>query len=417
MQHISLADLNLLIKDTLQVQLEPSYWIVAEIGELRLNQNGHCYLEFIEKEEDANKLIAKIKGTIWSYSYRTISAWFQSITGESLRSGITVLANVQVQFHEVYGLSLNVKDIDPNFTLGERARKRQEIINELKADGVFEMNKMLPLPIVPQRIAIISAESAAGYGDFMNQIEQNEFSYRLNSRLFKATMQGDKGAESITNALLQIHEKADQFDAVIIIRGGGAQVDLDCFDDFDLASHVAQFPLPVFTGIGHERDETICDLVAHTALKTPTAVAEFLIRGMRQYEENVKLVTNNILALINEKIEKEQYAITEYQHKLRYAMNRHFNKAGNQLDQFWQKWRYSVTQKIKDEDKRLDLIERTLQLMNPENIFKKGYSHTSVDGKSINQLVVQIGDVLKTVSSEQVILSKVTSTKVMKGEK
>ncbi len=414
MQHISLADLNLLIKDTLQVQLEPSYWIVAEIGELRLNQNGHCYLEFIEKEEDSNKLLAKIKGTIWSYSYRTISAWFQSITGESLRAGMTVLANVQVQFHEVYGLSLNIKDIDPNFTLGERARKRQEIINELIADGVYEMNKMIALPLVPQRIAIISAESAAGYGDFMNQIEQNEFGYQLKSKLFKATMQGDKAAESLVNALLQIHKQAEQFDAVIIIRGGGAQVDLDCFDDFDLASHVAQFPLPVFTGIGHERDETICDLVAHTALKTPTAVAEFLLRGMRQYEENVKLVTNNILALINEIIEKELNIINDYQHKLRYAMSRHFNKAGNQLDQFWQKWQYTLVQKIKNEDKSLELIEKTLQLINPSTIFKKGYSHTSVNGKSINQVVVKVGDELKTVSAQQVVVSKVSGVKSLK---
>ncbi len=411
MQHISLAHLNALIKDTLQVQLEPSYWIVAEIGELRLNQNGHCYLEFIEKEENGNRLLAKIKGTIWSYSFRTISAWFQSITGESLKSGMTVLANVQVQFHEVYGLSLNVKDIDPNFTLGERARKRQEIINELQADGVYEMNKMLSLPVVPQRIAIISAESAAGYGDFMNQIEQNEFGYQLHSMLFKATMQGDKAAESLINALLQIHEMADQFDAVIIIRGGGAQVDLDCFDDFDLASHLAQFPLPVFTGIGHERDETICDLVAHTALKTPTAVAEFLLRGMRQYEENVKLITNNILATINEKIEKEISTISEYQHKLRYAMTKHFNFANNQLEQFWQKWNYAVVQKMKDEARSLELIEKTLQLINPATIFKKGYSHTSINGKSINQVLVRVGDELKTVSAKQIVVSKVSEVK------
>ncbi len=411
MQHISLADLNLLIKDTLQTTLEPSYWIVAEIGELRLNQNGHCYLEFIEKEEASNKMLAKMKGTIWSYSYRTISAWFQSITGESLRSGLTVLANVQVQFHEVYGLSLNVKDIDPNFTLGERARKRQEIILELQADGVFDMNKTLDLPLVPQRIAVISAESAAGYGDFMNQVEQNEFGYKIKSRIFTATMQGDKAAQSIVNALLQIHNISTNFDAVIIIRGGGAQVDLDCFDDYELASHVAQFPLPVFTGIGHERDETICDLVAHTSLKTPTAVAEFLLRGMRQYEEKVKLATQNILAAVNERIEKEQYRLKEHQHRLRYSMNRHFNKADNYLDQIFQKWQYAVRQKINKDNNRLKMIEKTLQLVNPESIFKKGYSHSSVNGKSINQVDVKAGDELKTYSLHQQIRSKVEEVK------
>lgn len=411
MQHISLADLNLLIKDTLQVQLEPSYWIVTEIGELRLNQNGHCYLEFVEKEDSSNRLLAKIKGTIWSYSYRNISAWFQSITGEELRAGLTVLANVQVQFHEVYGLSLNVKDIDPNFTLGERARKRQEIIAELQADGVFDMNKALKLPLVPQRIAVISAESAAGYGDFMNQIAHNDFGYHVETHLFTATMQGDKAAVSIVDALLRIHEIANNFDAVIIIRGGGAQVDLDCFDDYELASHVAQFPLPVFTGIGHERDETICDLVAHTALKTPTAVAEFLIRGMRVYEEKLKLTTQNILALLNSSLEKKQYHLKEQQHRLRYCMNKHFNKAENQLSRLWQKWEHGLKNRVRQEANRLEMIEKTLQLINPENIFKKGYSHTSINGKSINQVLVQVGDELKTVSAEQVIMSKVNEVK------
>ncbi|GAA5039046.1 exodeoxyribonuclease 7 large subunit [Marivirga lumbricoides] len=411
MQHISLADLNLLIKDTLQVQLEPSYWIVAEIGELRLNQNGHCYLEFIEKEENSNRLLAKIKGTIWSYSYRNISAWFQSITGEQLRAGLTVLANVQVQFHEVYGLSLNVKDIDPNFTLGERARKRQEIIAELQADGVFEMNKALKLPLVPQKIAVISAESAAGYGDFMNQIAHNDFGYHIDTRIFTATMQGEKAAESIIDALLRIHQIAVQFDAVIIIRGGGAQVDLDCFDDYELASHVAQFPLPVFTGIGHERDETICDLVAHTALKTPTAVAEFLIRGMRVYEEKVKLTTQNILAFVNDSLEKNKYHLKEQQHRLRYCMNKHFNKAENHLNRIWQKWEHGLKSQLRNEVNRLEMLEKTLQLINPENIFKKGYSYTSINGKNINQVVVKAGDELKTISAKQIVTSKVSQVK------
>jgi len=267
MEHLSLATLNQIIKDTLNTTLEPSYWVVAEIAELRTNYSGHCYLEFIQKEEESGKILAKTRGTIWSYTYRTVSAWFQSITGEELRSGITVLANVQVQFHEVYGLSLNVKDIDPNFTLGERARKKQEIIKQLEEDGIFEMNKSLKLPLVPQRIAVISSETAAGYGDFMNQITHNDFGYKIETLLFPATMQGDKAPNAIINALLQVHNTMDKFDALIIIRGGGAQVDLDCFDHYELAAHIAQFPLPVFTGIGHERDETICDLVAHTSLK------------------------------------------------------------------------------------------------------------------------------------------------------
>jgi exodeoxyribonuclease VII large subunit len=409
MQHISLTDLNLLIKDTLNTQLEPSYWVVAEIGELREARNGHCYIEFVEKDEESNQLLSKSRATIWSYSYRSISAWFQSITGENLKAGMTVLANVQIQFHEVYGLSLNVKDIDPNFTLGERARKKQEIIAQLKEDGVFEMNKSHTLPMVPQRIAIISAESAAGYGDFMNQILNNDYQYQLQSELFVATMQGDKAAQTIILALHQIHEQMDKFDAVVLIRGGGAQVDLDCFDDYELASHIAQFPVPVFTGIGHERDETICDLVAHTKLKTPTAVAEFLIKGMRVYEEKINLATQNILAHLNQKVEREQHKLNDRKHSMRYALKKHFNKADNQLGRYQQKLQYDVRKNFQNTRQRLEIYEKTLELINPETVFKKGYSYTSLNGKSIMGQKLKKGDELKTITAKQEIKSKVES--------
>ncbi|WNB17491.1 exodeoxyribonuclease VII large subunit [Marivirga arenosa] len=414
MQHISLTDLNLLIKETLNTQLEPSYWVVAEIGELREARNGHCYLEFIEKDEESNQLLSKIRGTIWSYSYRNISAWFQSITGENLKAGMTVLANVQIQFHEVYGLSLNVKDIDPNFTLGERARKKQEIIHQLQEDGVFDMNKSHPLPLVPQRIAIISAESAAGYGDFMNQILSNDYHYQLHAQLFVATMQGDKAAKTIVSALHQINEQIEDFDAVIIIRGGGAQVDLDCFDNYELASHVAQFPIPVFTGIGHERDETICDLVAHTKLKTPTAVAEFLIRGMRIYEEKLNTATQNILANLSQKVEREQHKLNDRRHSLRYSLKKHFNKAENQLSHYQQKLKFDIKRSFSKENQKLDIYQKTLELINPEAVFKKGYSYTSLNGKSIVGQKVKKGDLLKTTTANQEIQSTVQEVKEKK---
>lgn len=412
MQHLSLTDLNLLIKDTLNTNLEPSYWVVAEIGELRENRNGHCYLEFLEKDEESNQLLSKIRATIWSYSYRSIAAWFQSVAGESLKAGMTVLANVQVQFHEVYGLSLNVKDIDPNFTLGERARKKQEVIAQLQADGIFEMNKSLALPIVPQKIAIISAESAAGFGDFMNQIQSNEYGYAFGCKLFSATMQGDKAAQSIIAALHQVHDQMDNFDAVILIRGGGAQIDLDCFDDYELAAHIAQFPLPVFTGIGHERDETICDLVAHTKLKTPTAVAEFLIKGIRIYEEKINLAAHNMLALINQQVEQAQNQLNDKKHAIRYAMNKHFNKANSLLDRNWHQWQNAVSNNLQNSHRKLELYEKTLHLINPESIFKKGYSYTSLNGKSIMNQKLKEGDELITITATQEISSSVKSTKV-----
>lgn len=407
MEHLSLATLNQLIKDTLNTTLEPSYWVVAEIAELRTNYSGHCYLEFIQKEEESGKVLAKIRGTIWSYTYRTVSAWFQSITGEELRSGLTVLANVQVQFHEVYGLSLNVKDIDPNFTLGERARKKQEIIKQLEEDGIFEMNKSLKLPLVPQRIAVISSETAAGYGDFMNQITHNDFGYKIETLLFPATMQGDKAPDAIINALLQVHNAMDKFDAVIVIRGGGAQVDLDCFDHYELAAHIAQFPLPVFTGIGHERDETICDLVAHTSLKTPTAVAEFLLRGIRQYDENITILFENIASVASRSIEQAQYNLREISHRFKGLFVKRLDAGNNKLDRLSQQLNYSTKRLLSEEANKLQMIEKTFHLINPENVFKKGYSFTSKNGKSINGQEIKEGDQLITTNSSYRIASEV----------
>ena len=285
MEYFSLFELNNLIKESLSSQLEPNYWVIAEIAELRVNARGHCYIELVEKKEE--EILAKSRAVIWSYTYRNLSAWFEKMSGETLRSGLKVLVSLSVQFHEVYGLSLQIKDIDPQYTLGERARKKNEVINQLKEDGVFDMNRQLMLPAVPQRLAIISSPTAAGFGDFINQIDHNSDTYHFHHQLFTASMQGNEAAETIISSLQQIHEQIDNFDVVIIIRGGGAQVDLDCFDDYELASHVAQFPIPVLTGIGHERDETITDLVAHTRLKTPTAVAEFLLSGLRSFEDRI----------------------------------------------------------------------------------------------------------------------------------
>jgi len=411
MQHISLATLNQLIKDTLNTTLAPSYWVVAEIAELRTNYSGHCYLEFIEKEEDSDKVSAKIRGTIWSYSYRTISAWFKSITGQELSSGMTILANVQVQFHEVYGLSLNVKDIDPNFTLGERARKKQEILAKLEKDGILDMNKSLNLPLVPQKLAIISSESAAGYGDFMEQLNENQFGYQPETTIYPATMQGDKAPETIINALMQIHKEMDHFDAVVLIRGGGSQVDLDCFDHYDLAAHVAQFPIPVFTGIGHERDETVCDLVAHTSLKTPTAVAEFIIRGMRQYDEKVSLQFDNVAAIATKKLDRAKFNLQERNHLLNTMFSKKLVNAKTQNERIGQKINYSIKNLLSRQRNKLELMKKTFELVNPEKVFEKGYSFTSKNNRPINGQPIEEGDVITTTSKNYALSSVVKKVK------
>ena len=242
MEHLTLVALNNIIKKVLSSELEPSYWVVAEIGEMRLDQKGHCYLELVQKVE--NNILSKTRATIWSYTFRNINGWFEAINHKPIEAGINILANVQVSYHEIYGLSLNIKDIDANYTLGERARKRQQVIEQLNNDGVFDFNKQNILPAVPQNIAVISAPNAAGYEDFINQLINNSYGYAVHTTLFSTVMQGDNAPQSIINALHRIFENADEYDAVAIIRGGGSQLDLDCFDDYELATHIAQFPLP-----------------------------------------------------------------------------------------------------------------------------------------------------------------------------
>ena len=281
----SLYELNNIIKSAIGYALPDTYWVVAEIADIKLNQKGHCYLELVEKED--SKIIAQVKANIWAYEYRKLSLKFQAVTNESLRPGMKVLLLVAVTFHEVYGLSLNVKDIDPSYTMGEMALKKREVIERLTKEGLMELNKSLSLPIVPQRIAVISSPTAAGYGDFFDHLDNNPYGYKFIHILFPALMQGAEAEQSIISALRKVRQKRDLFDVLVIIRGGGSVIDLNCFDSYNLASQVAQLPLPVITGIGHEKDDTVVDMTAHTKMKTPTAVAEFLISGLRSFEENV----------------------------------------------------------------------------------------------------------------------------------
>ncbi len=302
---LTLSELNLLIKETLDDTFAGLVWVKAEIGEFTVNRNGHCYLELVDTDPVSNQIIARAKATIWSYTFRMMKPYFETTTGQAFGSGLKVLVSVKIEFHPLYGLSLNVRDIDPAYTMGDMALKRREIILRLQQDGVFEMNKELELPAVPQRIAIISSPTAAGLQDFLNQLAHNPTEICFYTRLFPATMQGTQTADSIINALEQIYPYEDLFDVVVIIRGGGAQLDLASFDHYELAYHVAQFPLPVITGIGHDKDETIVDLVAHTKMKTPTAVAEFLISGAETFEGRLLEIEAYCSKLLSECLKKE----------------------------------------------------------------------------------------------------------------
>ena len=295
---LKLTELLLNVKDALKASLQKTYWIRAEISEISTNYSGHCYLELIEKPENSDTISAKVRATIWSSVNRMLSAYFETVTGQQLEKGLKILIKASVEFSELYGLSINILDIDPTYTIGEQERARREIIKQLEEDGVMEMNSMLELPLVSQRIAVISSQSAAGYGDFIHQLSSNSEGYTFQCTLFPSVMQGQKTAESIIKALEAIFEHETDFDAVIIIRGGGSKTDLSWFDNYDLAVNIAQFPLPVISGIGHERDKSIADMVAHTSLKTPTAVAEFLIEQASNFDETISALGSDFIGLV-----------------------------------------------------------------------------------------------------------------------
>ena len=328
-QKLTLLELNERIKDALAGAFPTSVWVIAEVSELKENRNGHCYIELIEKQ--GTEIVARTRATIWSYTYRMLKPYFETTTGQLFTQGIKILVQVSVEYHAAFGLSLNIKDIDPIYTVGDMAMQRKEIINRLQAEGVFEMNKELELPLVPQKIAVISSATAAGYQDFMNQLDNNEFGFRFYTKLFQATMQGAETVPSIINALERIFQYEDFFDAVVIIRGGGATADLSSFDNYDLAFNITQFPLPVITGIGHEKDDTIIDLVAHTRLKTPTAVAEFLIKGMERFYDRMIEMESEIIRLTRESVNSRQNELDQAAANLNYAVNGFINRNQTQL--------------------------------------------------------------------------------------
>ncbi len=432
MEHLSLFELNKLIGNALSKTLEPSYWVIAEIAELRNHNNGHCYLELVEKADQ--QIRAKMKATIWASNYTVISSRFTSVTGQNLKAGMKILFNAMVQFHEVYGLSITIRDIDAQFTLGERARKRQEIIDKLRTEGVFDMNRELAMPTVPQRIAVISSESAAGYGDFINQLQHNDGGYTFFITLFPALMQGDKADLSIISAMHQVFERAEEFDVLVIIRGGGAALDLDCFDSYDLCSHVAQFSLPVITGIGHERDETVSDLVANTKLKTPTAVAVFLIEALNTFEYGLDqhfLTLSRMLqealddsSMVLEQHSNRIYRSTRFQigasdltlagfSKLLAAGWKNTLKAGNlRLDTLKSTMIKQPLKIVDVQSKLLLLLEKELVVVSPENVLKRGYSITKINGKNVNKLhEIPANSTAVTISDEFEITSIVEYAK------
>lgn len=410
---LSLFELNNIIKDAISLVLPDTYWVVAEIADTKLNQKGHCYLELVEKDD--NKIIAQVKANIWAYEFRKLSLKFRTVTNESLRPGMKVLLLVAVIFHEVYGLSLNVRDIDPAYTMGEMALKKREVLERLSKEGLIGLNKSLSLPVVPQRIAVISSPTAAGYGDFFSQLDNNPYGYRFIHTLFPALMQGPGAEQSIISALRKVSKKIDLFDVLVIIRGGGSVIDLNCFDSYNLASEVARSPLPVITGIGHEKDDTVVDITAHTKMKTPTAVAEFLISGLRGFEENILEIQNRLVKHTGIFLKTEKFAMTSLTQRLNFISIQLTVSLQNKIEGIEKDLRIHARQFIQKTGSRLDNLEKVIRLLDPVNVLKRGYSITHHKGKILkNVLLLRKGDFISTILFDGVIRSTVETVKEAK---
>ena len=383
MKQYSLSELCYEIQEIIEYELEGRYWVRAEIASL--SARGHCYMELVEKAED-NTLAAKVRATCWSNVYNLLSAYFIQETGQALRVGMQVLVEASVTFHPVYGLSLNIWNIDPTYTQGDLAKQRQATIRRLTEDGVMELQQSLAVPTLIRKVAVISAADAAGYGDFCDQLQNNRFGYRFEMELFAAIMQGDHAPKSIISALSKLASEEKKWDIVVIIRGGGASTDLGCFDDYELASHCAQFPLPILSGIGHTRDMSIVDMVSHKSVKTPTAAAEWLIERVAEQIEVV-----NLLAI-----------------RLQRATQSAIIQENNKLKDYLQRISYSAQRLLMQEQNKLQIWSKTIELHSPERIFKMGYSLTLLNGKPVvKKDDVKGGDVLQTYIQDGVIESVV----------
>ena len=360
-ERLKLSELNGLVKKAVGEAFTAPVWVIGEISELKTNRSGHCYLNLIEKEENGDAIVAQARATIWSYTYRMLRPFFESTTGQQLTEGLKVLLSVSVEFHELYGYSLNIRDIDPTYTLGDMARRRREIIARLQSEGVADMNKELDLPLVPQKIAIISSSTAAGYQDFVDQLTNNPAGYHFDLKLFPAIMQGNQAEASIIGALEQIYLYENFFDAVVIIRGGGSQADLSCFDNYNLAYFITQFPLPVITGIGHEKDDSIVDMVAHTRLKTPTAVAEFLISGVAQFDLHLDELNKQFIEIVTDLIAESKNNIEQITRMIAPLTREKISKANNNLNQTIWKLDNSVKKFIQRSNYQLERKEETVR--------------------------------------------------------
>ena len=408
METLSLYELNRLIRLALNRSLPEAYWVQAELSEVREAYNGHCYIELVQKSEQGKTFVAKARGTIWANIYKMLKPYFESATGQRFVSGIKVLLQVSVDFHEQYGLSLTVHDIDPTYTLGDMARRRREILMQLEAEGVLTLNRELSMPLLPQRVAVISAAGAAGYGDFCDQLMNNPYGFVFYPQLFPAVMQGERVEESVIAALDSIASDEEQWDVVVIIRGGGATSDLTGFDTYLLAANCAQFPLPIITGIGHERDDTVLDVVAHTRVKTPTAAAEFLIARLADAADILNAQVEALALSVNMRMRSEEQRLTHIAAQLPSLFALVHTRQLHRIQQLENNLRSSLKQLLVRESHRLQLVEKVVESASPQLMLQRGYSITRCGGKVVRDAaLLSSGAILTTEFADGTVQSEV----------
>ncbi|MDR2683988.1 MAG: exodeoxyribonuclease VII large subunit [Prevotellaceae bacterium] len=383
MSSVSLLELNLIIKDTLKSTFFEGVWVRAEISEIHENTNGHCFLELIEKEADNDKVVARQRATIWANHYRLIKPYFFAETDMELSSGMQILVFCSVEMHENYGLSLVISDIDAAYTLGKIALSRDKIIQKLSDEGILEMNRKLCFPALPQRIAVISSKTAAGFEDFCHQLKNNAFGYKFYTKLFEAAMQGNQTESSVIEALDRIFENAEKFDIAVIIRGGGATADLSAFDNYNIAAHVAQFPLPVICGIGHQRDKTALDVVSNLSVKTPTAAAEMLIAKMQHQENLIGETAQSIILHTRQILDFQQDKLKDYSYKIPYRVSGFLKNIRQRNESLFISLKNSAKNMLNSEFQKLEIYSKTIDLLSPQTILKRGYTLTKKAGKAV----------------------------------
>ncbi|MGN0213658.1 MAG: exodeoxyribonuclease VII large subunit [Muribaculaceae bacterium] len=413
----------IMAESTLQRQ-----WVIAEISDLKLSR--HCYMQLLEKDANGNT-IATARATIWQSAYFFVNGKFESATGQRLSNGMKVLVCLSANMSEQYGLSLNITDIAPEFTLGDMQRLRREIIERLTKEGIIDLNKELSIPDKPQRIAVISAAGAAGYGDFCNQLINNKSGIQFYTCLFAATMQGKDTAPTIIDSLKRINANRHLFDVVVIIRGGGATTDLNSFDNYELAKQVALCQLPVITGIGHERDTTVLDYVASQPVKTPTAAAEFIIdlcsKCLQKITDMQTAIVNTATALLREEklhidflsnqlsplsqsiISRENMRLSKMLAVIPATLTGKLSAESIRITNLRQMLTAALQQRLNNEQQRLSSLSDKIELLSPQNILNRGYSITTFNGHAVtdatqlkpgNQLVTRLksGEVSSTVN-------------------